>query len=84
MQALDDYFHPSKALPYIEAAYKQNDQSFTAAIIYTLVRAQILMDSDWCKMWEITHDVYNNKYLVGDLREGAKKIIRDYMILYKC
>lgn len=85
MQALDDYFNPSKALPYLEKAFKKNDESFTVAIILALVKAQEMMDSgNWCKMWEITHDVFNNKHLVGDLRDGAKKTIRDYMILYKC
>ena len=85
MQALDDYFNPSKALPYLEEAVKKDDQSFTIAVILALVKAQKIMDSgNWCKMWEVTYDVFNDKHLIGDLRDGAKKIIRDYMILYKC
>lgn len=85
LQALDDYFHPKKALPYLKAALEQNDKSFTVAIILALTRAQSIMDGgDWCKMWEITYKVLNDKYFVRDLRERAIQIIRDYMILYKC
>jgi DNA-binding phage protein len=85
MQALDDYFHPKKALPYLKAALEENDKSFTVAIILALTRAQSIMDGgDWCKMWAMTYKVLDNKYLVRDLRESAIKIIKDYMILYKC
>jgi hypothetical protein len=85
LQALDDYFNPDKALPYLEAAQKKNDQSLTVALILALAKAQNIMDKgDWCKMWEITRRVLDDKSLYQDMREGAKKIIRDYMILYKC
>lgn len=85
LQALDDYFYPSKAIPYLEAAHEKLDKSFTAAIILTLAQTQEIMDNgDWCKMWDMTHNVFNDKSLYTDMREGAKKIIRDYMILYKC
>lgn len=85
LQALDDYFHPEKSLPYLEAAHEKNSTSFTAAVILVLAQAQSIMDKgDWCKMWEITHQVYNDKSLYTDMREAAKKIIKDYMILYKC
>jgi hypothetical protein len=85
LQALDDYFNPSKAIPYLEAAQKELNTSFTAAIILALARAQEIMDKgDWCKMWDITYRVYNDKSLYTDMREEAKKIIKDYMILYKC
>jgi hypothetical protein len=85
LQALDDYFHPEKALPYLEAAHEKNNTSFTVAIILALAQAQSIMDKgDWCKMWEIIRQVYNDKSLYTDMREAAKKIIKDYMILYKC
>lgn len=85
MQALDDYFHPKKALPYLKAALEENDKSFTVAIILALTKAQSIMNNgDWCKMWEITYKVLDDKYLVRELRESAIKIIKDYMILYKC
>jgi hypothetical protein len=82
--ALDDYFHPEKALPFLEAAQEKNNASFTAAIILALAQAQNIMDKgDWGKMWEITYHVFNDKSLYTDMREDAKKIIKDYMILYK-
>ncbi|RPI13372.1 MAG: hypothetical protein EHM58_18545 [Ignavibacteriae bacterium] len=85
LQALDDYFHPAKAIPYLEAAQQELNTSFTAAVILAIVKAQEIMDNgDWCKMWDITYKVYNDKSLYTDMREGAKKIIKDYMILYKC
>jgi hypothetical protein len=85
LQALGDYFKPDKALPYLEAAHKKDEQSLTVALILALVKAQNIMDKgDWCKMWEITWDVLDDKSLYQDMREGAKKIIEDYMILYKC
>jgi len=85
LQALDDYFHPEKALPYLEAAQKKNEQSLTVALILALAKAQSIMDSDdHCEMWNIVYRALNDKSLYQDMREGAKKIIRDYMILYKC
>lgn len=85
LQALDDYFHPNKAIPYLETAFEKNNTSFTAGIILALAQAQSIMDKDdWCKMWELTYHIYNDKSLYTDMREGAKKIIKDYMILYKC
>ena len=85
LQALDDYFNPGKALPYLKAAQKKNDESLTVALILALVKAQDIMDKgDWCKMWDITRRVLDDKSLYQDMRDGAKKIIKDYMILYKC
>ena len=85
LQALDDYLHPEKALPYLEAAKKKNEQSLTVALILALAQAQNIMDSpENCEMWNIVYRVLNDKSLYQDIREGAKKIIKDYMILYKC
>lgn len=85
LQALDDYFHPEKSLPYFEKAVEKNSTSLTVSLIYTLAKAQNIMDDgDWCKMWEMTYQVLNDKSLYRDLREAAIKIIKDYMILYKC
>ena len=85
LQALDDYFHPEKSLPYFEKAVEKNSTSLTVSLIYTLAEAQNIMDEgDWCKIWEMTYQVLNDKSLFRDLREAAIKIIKDYMILYKC
>ena len=85
LQALGDYFNPDKALPYLEAARRKDNRSLTVALILALVKAQSIMDKgDWCKLWGITRDVLDDASLYQDMREGAKKIIKDYMILYKC
>lgn len=85
LQALDDYFNPEKSLPYLEEAVKKNNTSLTVSLIYTLAKAQSIMDDgDWCKIWDMTYRVLNDKSLWRDLREAAIKIIKDYMILYKC
>lgn len=85
LQALDDYFKPSKSFPYFEEAEKKINTSLTVSLIYTLAKAQDIMDGgDWCKIWEMTYKTLNDKSLYRDLREAAIKIIKDYMILYKC
>jgi len=86
LQVLDDYFHPKKAIRFIEKAKEFNDTSFTVAIIDALIRAQMLMNdqNNWCDMWKVVSKVFDDKQLVSDLKDTAKKIIYDYMILYKC
>jgi hypothetical protein len=86
LQVLDDYFHPEKAIRFIERAKELNDTSFTVAIINALIQAQKLMvnQGSWCDMWSVVSKVFNDKHLVADLRDAAKKIIWNYMILYKC
>lgn len=85
LQALDDYFNPAKSFPYFEESEKKINTSLTVSLIYTLAKAQDLMDGgDWCKIWEMTYKTLNDKSLYRDLREAAIKIVKDYMILYKC
>lgn len=85
LQALDDYFNPGKSLPYFEESEKKINTSLTVSLIHTLAKAQDIMDGgDWCKIWNMTYQTLNDKSLYRDLREAAIKIIRDYMILYKC
>lgn len=85
LQALDDYFNPKKSLPYFEEAEKKISTSLTVSLIHTLAKAQSIMDDgDWCKIWNMTYQTLNDKSLYRDLREAAIKIIKDYMILYKC
>jgi hypothetical protein len=85
LQALDDYFNPAKSLPYFEEAEKKINTSLTVSLIHTLAKAQNIMNGgDWCQIWNMTYQTLNDKSLYRDLRESAIKIIRDYMILYKC
>jgi len=83
LTAMDDYFHPEKALPILEEAHKVMKESFTVSIILALARGQKAMDYDWCEVWQLTEEVLKNKELRQDLRPEAIKMIMDYMILYK-
>ncbi len=83
LTAMDDYFHPEKALPILEEAHKMMGNSFTVSIILALAKAQRAFDSDWCEVWKLTEAVLQNKELNQDLRPEAIKMIVGYMILYK-
>jgi len=83
LQLMDDYFHPMKAIPMLELAYQKQPKSFTVSIVFALARAQLMMNSNWCQVWKITEEVLQDRRLNEDLRPAAKKIIVDYMILYK-
>ncbi|MCR4322134.1 MAG: hypothetical protein NUV74_17585 [Candidatus Brocadiaceae bacterium] len=83
LTAMDDYFHPEKALPILEEAHKVMKDSFTVSIIMALTIGQKVMDYDWCEVWRLTEGVLKNKELKQDLRPEAIKMIVGYMILYK-
>ena len=83
LTAMDDYFHPEKALPILEEAHKVIKESFTVSIILALTRGQKAMDYDWCEVWRLTEEVLKNKELRQDLRPEAIKMIIDYIVLYK-
>lgn len=80
LKALDDYFYPYKAVPFLREAQKEMNDSYTVSIILALVRAQ---NADFCSSWKYVNKVFRNKYLEKDLRKDAEKIIYDYMVLYK-
>lgn len=83
LMAMDNYFDSGKALIFLKQARKKKQSSYTYSIIEALVKAQIAMEKDFCKAWKYTNKVFSNKSLVQDMREDARKIIYDYMILYK-
>ncbi|MBM4064415.1 MAG: hypothetical protein FJ266_02065 [Planctomycetes bacterium] len=83
LTAMDDYFHPEKALPLLEEAHKLMKDSFTVSIIMALTIGQKVMDYDWCEVWRLTEEVLKSKELKQDLRPEAIKMIIGYMILYK-
>lgn len=80
LKALDDYFYPYKSVPYLKAAQKKMDESYTVFIFLALVRAQ---NADFCSSWKYVNKVFRNKDLEKDLRKEAVKIIYDYMAIYK-
>jgi hypothetical protein len=83
LTAMDDYFHPERALPLLEEAHKVMKESFTVSIILALASGQAVMEYDWCEVWRLTEEVLKNKELKHDLRPEAIKMIIDYMVLYK-
>jgi hypothetical protein len=81
--AMDNYFQPENAIPLLEEAHKLMKDSFAVSIVLALAKAQMAFEQDWCEAWKIVESVLRNTDLTQDLRPDAKKIIVDYMILYK-
>lgn len=83
LTVMDDYFHPEKAIPLLEAARERNRLSFTVAMVLALTKAQKAMGSDWCGAWRLVEGVLKDGQLKQDLRPAGKKIILDYMGGYR-
>jgi hypothetical protein len=83
LTVMDDYFNPDEAIQLLEKASAKRRDSFTVSIVLALTKAQKAMESDWCEVWKLTDGVLGNKKLKQDLRPRARKIIVDYMSLYK-
>lgn len=86
MAAMDDYFRPELALPIIQRAHELNSTSFTVAIIMALVKAQDVMDKDFCRVWLVVEEVLDLEtagQITDDMRPEARKIILGYMSGYK-
>ncbi|MEM7040771.1 MAG: hypothetical protein AAF570_27665 [Bacteroidota bacterium] len=83
IKAMDNYFNVDEAMKLAEMARKANPNSYTCQIVTGLIFAQKAFDSDWCKVWRIVYKVQQNSNLEQDMKREAKKIIFDYMGLYK-
>lgn len=85
MKALDDYFHPDKALPMMEKAYEKNSTSFTIAIVRSILKSQddMLNKGNWQMVWTNTESALNSTTLQKDMRQEGVDIIVEYMKLYK-
>ena len=80
---LEDYFHPDRALPYLERAANRLPQSQTAQVLLAICRAQISFDSSWCEVWRHFERVEQRSDLQADLRPEGLAIIREYLVLYQ-
>ncbi len=80
--AMDDYFDTANAEALLQEAKETLKDSFTAAIIHSIVRSQDLMSSSWLDMWKIVAEVAFDARLNMDMRPEAAEIIIDYMVLY--
>jgi hypothetical protein len=85
LMVMDNYFEPERAIPPLEKACEAFPDSFTAAMINTLVKAQASMinEDEWDTIWALANNVVQNKNLEMDMRPEAVDIIMDYMILFK-
>lgn len=83
LYAMDNYLDVKGAENYLEQIQESYSNSYTVNIIYNLVRAQRVMDENYCKAWDYVNKVFLNDQLNMDMREDARKVIYDYMVLYK-
>ncbi|MCF6157509.1 MAG: hypothetical protein E3K32_02820 [wastewater metagenome] len=67
----------------LEESHKMMKDSLTVSVILALTKAQMFIETDWCEVWKLVEGVFENKELKQDLRPEAKKIILNYMILYR-
>lgn len=82
LTALDDYNHVDGALALTQAARRKLDSSFTVSIVTELIEAQKNF-SGHTPLWNYVAPVFESKSLKQDLRPAGRKVIFDYMILYK-
>jgi hypothetical protein len=80
---MDDYFKPEVALPILEKALQKDKYSYTINVIHSLIKAQLVMNEDFCEVWKVYYNVNSNKNLLPDLTPQAKEIIYNYMLVYK-
>ena len=85
MTVMDNYFDPEKSLIYFESASSSIRESYTFQIINALIKTQSLIkDQDkWCRIWKTVNAVETNKELKVDMNTGGRKIILDYIKIYK-
>jgi len=83
LMAMDDYQNVNNAYIFLREARRKDKESYTIAIIYGLVKAQKVMDTDFCRSWKYADKVFTNEDLEFDMRKEAVKVIYDYMVIYK-
>lgn len=82
LKALDNYFTVTDAIVLANKA-KEKSKSYSVWLIAGMIEAQQAMESNWCKVFQITNDVRQNKSLIMDMRETASEVIFEYMGLYE-
>jgi len=83
LKALDDYFNVEEAIEFAELAKSKNNSSYTISIICAIILAQEALDTNWCKVYNLTDGVRKDKSLDQDMKEETKSIIFEYMDTYK-
>ena len=82
---MDNYFSPENSLIYFDSTGDSIRQSYTFQIINALVKTQSLLEDQnkWCRIWTTINAVETNKELKVDMNTGGRKIIIDYIKIYK-
>lgn len=83
LKAMDDYQDVNSAVKFAEAALEKNPKSLTYNLIAGLIKAQKVMDNDWCEVYKITNSIQKNSELTVDIKSEATQIIYEYMDGYK-
>lgn len=83
LKAMDNYFDVNEAYKFAEKALSLKPQSYTYNIITALIKAQILMENDWCGVFKVTDAVRNKSGVKMDMDEDAVVIIFEYMDIYQ-
>ena len=81
LMAMDNYFDVKTPLLTLRNARRQMPKSFTVAIVTELVEAQHNFAGQ--KLWQYVEPVFEDQVLKRDLRPQARKVIYDYMALYR-
>lgn len=82
VKAMDNYFDVKDAIKLAEQALKKSPKSYTFNIITALIKAQDMMDDDWCHVYHLTNDVRCNNSLNIDMNQQAIDLIFLYMDAY--
>lgn len=84
LQAMDDYFHPAKALRGAFLAFMRDQENMAYGTVAALISAQKAFDYDWCQVYKIGNTlIVEREYSNNLLNDAAVKIIMDYIGLYK-
>ncbi|MDR1007415.1 MAG: hypothetical protein LBL65_02465 [Campylobacteraceae bacterium] len=85
LMAMENYLDDkivTKALNIAEKGKNKLPKSYTANIIYVLIKAQKVLNGDWCEAYTAANDVRNDKSLEQDMSSGAIEDIFYYMEMY--
>ena len=82
-KAMSNYFDVKDASELGHKALKKNnDKSFSVALISALIDAQAYMDSDWSMIYKVVANVLHDGSLRLDMRQEAIDDIMEYINLY--
>jgi hypothetical protein len=83
LKAMDNYFDVEKALDYSNLAIKKSPDSFTTNIINALIKSQIFLQTNSCKVYQVLEDVRVNYSLKNDFKKEATDVIFEYVTIFK-